>query len=200
MQKIAITTKHELNEGKKVLEHLVDCLLSFGKEVLLDDNALENWNGQNLEEYDYKKHIDLLIILGGDGTVIRAVRQMQDFSVPMFGVNMGRLGFLVGTAPENIENACSLLWNNKFTLDERVLLFVEIIRNGEVIHDFIALNEVVVGQSSVARLVELSVLVNDELVADFRSDGLIIATPKDQQHILYQQEDQFYIQKWKHLY
>ena len=177
MNKIAITTKHELNGGVKTLAKLVECLLSAGKEVLLDSNAQKNWQGEPMEEYDYEKKVDLLMVLGGDGTVIRAVRNMKDFSVPMFGINMGRLGFLVGTAPENINSACQMLWETKFTLDKRMLLHTEIIRDGKVLETFVSLNEMVVGQSSVARLVELSVKVNDELIADFRSDGLIVATP-----------------------
>lgn len=178
MQTIAITTRHKLYK-KEVLFTLIKTIQKAGKKILLDKNALRNYSGakDDFEEYDFIKKVDLLFVLGGDGTVLRAVRHLSDLSTPMFGINAGHLGFLSEVQAENLQEVCLFLWNKQYTEDYRMLINIDIYRKGLLYKNFYALNEIVINQSALARLVELPTYVNDEPVAIYRADGLIIATP-----------------------
>lgn len=178
MKKIAITTKHDLVEDKQVLVDLLTCLSAANKEIFLDENAERNLEKNKIpyQKYDFRKKVDLLIVVGGDGTVLRAIRALEDLKTPIFGINMGRLGFLVGTPPAKMKSALASLWKDKFTVDWRMMLKVEIVRQKKVFKTFRALNEVSISQT-VSRMIELSAAIDGYNIATFRADGFIIATP-----------------------
>lgn len=178
MKNIAITTKHDLKD-KEVLVELIKWLRKSGKKIFLDDNAQRNYgdNHEKIGKYSFKEDVDLLFVLGGDGTVLRAVRSLQNLTTPIFGINAGHLGFLSEVQPDNLEKICLHLWNGEYTQDLRMMINIAIFREGKLVYDFRALNELVVNQSGVARIVELPTYVNDEPVAIYRADGLIVATP-----------------------
>ncbi len=179
MKKIAITTKHDLRKDREVLPKIIKFLQKKEKTVLIDKNCEINLlkTIEGCGEYDFKEKIDLLIVVGGDGTALRAVRALEDLKTPLLGINTGTLGFLSEVGPDEFENACEQIWQGEFTVDSRMLLAVEIVRRGKVVHSFRALNEVVIDQKNVSRLIELSTYVDDAMIAKFRADGFIVATP-----------------------
>ena len=120
---------------------------------------------------------DLAVVLGGDGTMLRASRLVADHRRPVLGINLGQLGFLTGFAPAEARAALQDALDGKLQVSERMRLAVRFVRaNGESV-SLSALNDAVIHQGAMARLVELIAHVDSELVAAYRSDGLIVATP-----------------------
>ncbi len=180
MQKIAVCTKIDLGKKKQILVDVINFLTKQNKEIFLTKTAIKNlpeYHNLNYEIYDFIKKVDLIITIGGDGTALSASKKLLDLSIPIFGINAGRLGFLAEIQPENFENTCSNLWKGNFVIDERMLLSIKVIRKSKIIQSFRALNEVVITQDSIAKIVELPTMINDIPIANFRADGLIIATP-----------------------
>lgn len=179
MKKIAITTKHNLENDKGVVPKIIEFLQSRGKTVLLDKNCQANLSKpvKNCGIYDFKEPVDLVLVIGGDGTMLRAVRALEDLKTPIFGINTGTLGFLSEVPPKDLKNAYDQIEKGDFTVDSRMLLTVEVISKGKPVQSFRALNEVVIGQNYVSRLIELSTFVDNDLIAKFRADGFIVATP-----------------------
>ena len=179
MQKIAITTKKEISQ-KDVLQELVQMLQEQQKEILLTEKAKANFPGKNVdrfETFDFSQAVDLIFVLGGDGTVLRCVRNLRDFSTPIFGINAGHLGFLSEIQPTDLHGIFNCLCVERFTTDRRMLLGIEIFNNGKLLKQMHALNEIVVGQGGVSRLIELPVTIDSMPIVNFRADGLIISTP-----------------------
>ena len=122
--------------------------------------------------------IDALLTLGGDGTLLRGARLIASHQVPILGVNMGRLGFLTCCGPDQLAEALGYLARKEFKVESRMGLVATIDRaSGAVRESWIALNDVVVHKGGVARIAFLKVGVNDEPVATYSADGVVISTP-----------------------
>lgn len=120
---------------------------------------------------------DLIIVVGGDGTFLGAARDLAQYGVPMLGVNRGRLGFLTDVMPQEMEQRVSEVINGEFQLEQRFLLNVQVVRNGEVVEENCAFNDVVLHQGQSIRMIEFDLLVDGQFVYNQRSDGLIVSTP-----------------------
>jgi NAD+ kinase len=147
--------------------------------VFLDQNARKNLSEEvkNCQNFEFDNSVDLLVVVGGDGTVLRATRYMKDLNVPLLGINVGRLGFLAEIKTEHFDNTCQLIWEGQFTKDPRMLLKVELVRDGEVVLTHRALNEFTIGLSEVSRIIELDISVDSYPVSHVLADGFIVATP-----------------------
>jgi NAD+ kinase len=120
---------------------------------------------------------DLVIVVGGDGTLLNAARSLVDARVPILGVNRGRLGFLTDVLPEEIPGRLEEVLSGRYREDERSLLGAELIRSGRTIEQAVALNDVVVHKRDLARMIEIDTFLNGQFLNAYRADGLIIATP-----------------------
>ena len=120
---------------------------------------------------------DLAIVIGGDGTMLRAARHLACLGVPLVGVNQGRLGFMTDIPRSGILASIDDLLGGKFTPDERMLLSAEVVRAGQSIASSLALNEVVVDKGAIGRLIEFELFIDGEFIYNLRSDGLIASTP-----------------------
>ncbi len=120
---------------------------------------------------------DLIIVLGGDGSLLGAVRILARHNVPVLGINRGTLGFLTDILPEEIETRVGAVLNGEYTEEKRFLLSAQVRRGGELIGRAEALNDVVVNSGTSAQMIEFDLFVDDEYVYRQRSDGLIISTP-----------------------
>lgn len=120
---------------------------------------------------------DLAIVLGGDGTMLNAARQLARFGVPLVGINQGRLGFMTDIACSDMMAVLDDLLAGRFTPESRLLLEVEIFRNGQKLGTNLALNEVVIDKGAIGRLIELQLFIEGEFVFNLRADGLIVSTP-----------------------
>ena len=121
-------------------------------------------------------HSDLLLVFGGDGTILRAVRESNGCQTPILGINVGRLGFLNAVAASNLPQALQKIWDNDFTIERRPLLTATGRCQGKTIHST-ALNDIVISHGAVSRVIELEVSVNGEALTQYRGDGLIVSSP-----------------------
>ena len=119
---------------------------------------------------------DLVIVAGGDGTLLSVGRSLHT-DVPILGVNMGRLGFLTEVARTDLYPVLEDVFAGRYEVEERSMLDVELQRESGRSHSFRVLNDAVIGKSALARIIELTLEVDDHLVARYRADGLIVATP-----------------------
>ena len=162
------------------LTALATFLRRRGLRVLLDEDSTNHLPAQGWEVVNRRtigRQCDLAIVVGGDGTLLHAARMLVDFQVPLIGVNLGRLGFLVDVSPEEIGAELEDILNGKYREEQRSLLHAEIIRNGQSITQADALNDVVVHKRDVARMIEISAYLDGKFISDYRADGLIISTP-----------------------
>lgn len=120
---------------------------------------------------------DLIIVVGGDGTLLAAARDMARFEKPILGVNRGRLGFLTDIMPEDLEQAVGAVLGGDYMLEHRFLLSAEVERDGEVVERATALNDVVLHPGESIRMIEFDLHVDRQFVYRQRSDGLIVSTP-----------------------
>jgi NAD+ kinase len=130
-----------------------------------------------MEHAELVRAVDLLVVLGGDGTMIATARTVGDSETPVLGVNFGTLGYLTEFTVEEMLPALEAIQAGDYTLDRRLMLAAEVFRAGErLMHDRV-LNDVVISKSALARIIEIEAWVDKKFVNCFRADGLIISTP-----------------------
>jgi NAD+ kinase len=147
---------------------------------LLQGRGLSVWQGSADDEVELRRaasQLDLLITLGGDGTIVRAVRALAVAGVPVLGVNLGRLGFLAEIEPAQIPQAISALLAGQYTVEERMMLHGELYREALMINSAEAINDLVMARGSGSRTVRISVDVDDHYVMTQTADGMIVSTP-----------------------
>jgi NAD+ kinase len=120
--------------------------------------------------------VDLLLVFGGDGTMLGVAREIAGSPTPILGVNIGGLGFLTGVPSDDLPRALNCVWNGEFRFESRDLLEATGIGNGDKIRET-ALNDIVVSRGAVSRLIALDVSVDGEPITRYRCDGLIISSP-----------------------
>jgi NAD+ kinase len=122
---------------------------------------------------------DALVVLGGDGTFLRAVRAIAEVDVPILGVNLGKVGFLSKAEGGELDAVLEKIIAGRFTIDERMAIEGRILRDGRAIHDtrHVALNDIVVARGALARVCRLDVAIDDTHLATFIADGLVISSP-----------------------
>ncbi|NCA69962.1 MAG: NAD(+) kinase [Sphingobacteriia bacterium] len=126
---------------------------------------------------DLGKRCDLVIVIGGDGTLLHAARLMAEHGVPLVGINLGRLGFLVDVSPHLLEEVLDPILDGDYESDRRAMLAVRVLAEGALERCDSALNDIVIHKWNTARMIELETHIDGSLVSVHRSDGLIIATP-----------------------
>jgi NAD+ kinase len=121
--------------------------------------------------------LDILVVVGGDGTLLSVLRQAGEKEIPILGVNLGGLGFLTEITQEELFPVLENVLQGKFRTHDRVTLLASVIRRGEQVAAFRALNDAVINKGALARIITLKTRINGEYVATFRADGLILSTP-----------------------
>jgi NAD+ kinase len=166
-----------LQEMQMELVRLAKHLASKNIQVLLETNTAEHaklsgFSTVNLQDIN---QVDLVIVMGGDGTMLSIARMLLHTKVPLVGINRGRLGFLTDLRTEDMLDEMDEILDGKYQVESRMLLDAEVLRDGEVIHKNVALNDVVI--KSALRLIELEVQINQQFVSRQRADGLILSSP-----------------------
>ncbi|PKM50032.1 MAG: NAD(+) kinase [Firmicutes bacterium HGW-Firmicutes-7] len=136
----------------------------------------------DLPQFICNKHEALLkancaIVLGGDGTILHAARDLAAYNLPILGVNLGHLGFLAEVDAMDIFSTLNDLCSSRYTIEDRMMLHTTVEENNHVKRIGLALNDVVVSRASISRMLGYSVFVNDELVNHYYADGIIVSTP-----------------------
>ena len=169
------------HEGSvETLRSLLDLLHRRGLEALIEPRLAKlcaDCNAREAGRDEIGATCDLVIVVGGDGSMLSAARTMAKHSTPLLGVNRGRLGFLTDISPDDIDIKVSEVLDGQYESEQRFLLDVAVERDGEVIGRADALNDVVVNSGTSAQMIEFDLHINDVFVYRQRADGLIISTP-----------------------
>lgn len=182
--KIAIYGQADRTESLQFIVNLIHSLTQKSFEVSVVKSIYKLIKHEFAIEYNtfsktqsLHKDTKFMISVGGDGTMLRAAGIIQGSNIPIIGINAGRMGFLANVHIEEMDAALDLLKNNKFTLDKRTLLQVNLLVQGKEKNLGYALNEVTVGRKNLASMITINTYLNDEFLNTYWADGLIIATP-----------------------
>jgi len=143
-------------------------------------NAIDAFSDRNYRYTDPKfipEDVECVIVLGGDGTLIQAARDMADRRIPLTGINLGTLGYLTETDREGIIPMLDCLIKNEFEIEERMMISGKIHRNGIIVKEDMALNDIVISRNGVAGVLRFKISVNGEFLNLYTADGIIYATP-----------------------
>lgn len=164
----------------ETLNNLATFLKEKSYDVIVDDNTANTCNVRgipSMSRQEMGERCDLVIAMGGDGTLLSAARSLAKYGVPMVGINLGTLGFLTDIPSTQTQEKLSEILDGHYVEEERLLLQVIIRRDGEDINESIAFNDVVVHKWEEARMLEFETEIDRGYVNKQKSDGLIIATP-----------------------
>lgn len=177
--RIGVIAREDRSDAPDVLRELVRWLRRRGCQVVLDPEtgALVADGARIVERAVLPGEVDLIVVLGGDGTLLAAARLVGGRDVPILGVNLGHLGFLTATALEALYPTLEAVLRGEYTAEERIMLAASLSRDGEILADYLALNDVVIAKGALGRLIDLEVSADGQLMTAYRADGLIIATP-----------------------
>ena len=147
--------------------------------VYIGDTTADNITGTRIEDSGLPvgETIDLAVVVGGDGTMLHVARSLASYALPMIGINLGRLGFLTDLSADRMHEGLDELLRGEFTVDERIMLQVQISNGRDNLNESIALNDVTLSKGNTGRMIEFETHVNSEPVGRTRGDGVIISTP-----------------------
>ena len=176
LNSIALTGLSINKNHEEIIHSIVDILIREKREIFIEDILVKPFKKLNRFSSSRKeilKNCDLIISIGGDGSIINTAKKYGIKGIPILGVNLGRLGFLTDIAPENINKGLESILNGKFSIDKRFFLTTKL--NKTVLEEK-ALNEVVLHSGAVAKMIEFDVFIDNDFVYKQRADGLIIFT------------------------
>lgn len=179
MKKIGIIAK-PIRTGpvKKVLERLLPWLKEQGKEIVMDsDTAAMAGLTSSPKKSEVPSLVDMIIVLGGDGTLLSVSRLVEGRDVPILGINLGSLGFLTEIGTDDMFTMLIRVFKDEFVIDERLMLTVGIRRQGEIITRYTLQNDVVISKGTLPRMINMEILINKQFVTSLQGDGVIVATP-----------------------
>lgn len=164
----------------ETLQTLAGYLQQIGTGIRLDEGIaglLGDSDHPVLTRTELASTCDLAIIVGGDGTLLNAARSLAEADTAVLGVNLGRLGFLVDVSPDEMTHQLDRIMAGNFSQEDRSLLHAAVSRDGQVLSESTALNDVIVHKRDIARMIELDTWIDGHFLNTNRSDGLIVATP-----------------------
>jgi NAD+ kinase len=179
MLQAAIISKPQKPELAGILADLTQWLTEHDYHYLLDPDSAAYLNDPNpIERSDLHRHEpNIVIVLGGDGTLLAAARAFAHTITPILSVNLGSLGFLTETPLSELYSTLEAWCDNCAAIEVRSMMHAALVRNGKTIHRWDALNDVVVAKGTIARMGDFSIEIDNQFVATFRADGVIVATP-----------------------
>jgi len=184
IERIGIVLKPHQPEALKTICELAVWLAERDIKMVggpqIERERIEHQTGCSVEEVDPEKlagEVDLMLVLGGDGTMIGTARMIGDREIPVLGVNYGGLGYLTEFRIEELFSALEAILAGNYRLDRRVMLSVQLRRDDNPQMTNRVLNDVVINKSALARIIEIEAYLNGQFVNAFRADGLIISTP-----------------------
>ncbi|MCP1727000.1 NAD+ kinase [Natronospira proteinivora] len=178
-QRVGLIAKSGDERVIRVLKELAGLLDGLGMEAVLDKRlaeALPNWQSQISDAEVMAENVDLIIVVGGDGTLLNAARLLAPRPVPLAGINLGRLGFLTDMAADRAVEEMTAVLQGRYTRDHRHMLHARIREGDSVVAEDLALNDVVIQKADGGRMIEFETWVDDRFVSLHRADGMIAAT------------------------
>jgi NAD+ kinase len=176
MNRIHIVCKRKKEDARAVAREII-ARSGHTTEILLNEEAaLELGYEKAFELEQVGEGAGLIIVLGGDGTLLSVARQLKGREVPILGVNLGGLGFLTETSLEELPEMLASVMQGRYRVSRRTMLSVTVKRNGELVFDLSVLNDAVITKDALARIIDIETFVNDEYLTTYRADGLILST------------------------
>lgn len=171
MRKVVVAINPSKDKDESILKYVLEELKN-----IFSDIEITVVNSFNVLSNEATNSAELLIVLGGDGTILGVARDINErLDIPMFGINIGNLGFLSSVEIKDLKDALIRMKNKRYNIQERIMLTCSI-ENKEYSR-LRALNDIVITKGSISRMLELEVYVDEKLYCDFKGDGLIISTP-----------------------
>ncbi len=178
MKRIGVVVNLDKPVSRPVLRRLTERARNQQLElVTIPQVAAELPEATIVSEAELAAHVDIVVALGGDGTMLHAVRMLNGGQAPVLGVNLGSLGFMTSVTEEAFEHALDVVVAGRYKIYERTLLQCRVERQGEEVAEYVALNDVVAGWGSSSRAMTLRLAIDGEEVAQYLCDGLIVSTP-----------------------
>lgn len=176
---IGLVAKHGDPRVQDALQRLIDYLLKRGLQVRLDRNSAAVLPQHRLPEANTLQlgECDLIITVGGDGTLLQAARRLVEHDTHILGINLGRLGFLTDISPLELESRLDKIFAGDFKQEARFLLRAEVFREDVSLGEAVALNDVVLHKWNMAHMVSFNTTINGYFLSSQRSDGVIVSTP-----------------------
>jgi NAD+ kinase len=175
----AIISRPARSEVARTVPELLAWLHAHGYEVIVDPETAKYSNGE--EEVSRSqmssRSLDLVVVLGGDGTLLSAARATATIDVPLLGVNLGSLGFLTDVPLSSLFSMLEAITKNEAAVEQRSLMQCDLLRGEEVLGSYLVFNDAVVNKTAIARLNNYDLFVDKMFVSSYRADGMIVATP-----------------------
>lgn len=185
--KIAIFGQYYQNDTRPIIRDIFVFFNANNVELVIEENFLKILYQEEIIKKEYKtfsshtdldSSFDILVSIGGDGTILRAATFVRDSGIPILGVNAGRLGFLAKVQKENIATFLQIVLEKKYTISERTLLSLDCSPKNPEIKDLnFAMNEITVSRKDTTSMITIETYLNDEYLNSYWADGLIISTP-----------------------
>lgn len=177
MKRIGIICKKGWIEAPELLRKFTQWLKDKEHEVILEHQSALSLGETGISRDQISSLADLIIVFGGDGTMLGVARLASIKNIPILGVNIGGLGFITEINKDEIFEAVESVLSGQYSVEERIMLTADIYRNGKKLSDFLVLNDVVINKGALARIIELETYVNHNYLTTFKADGLIISSP-----------------------
>ncbi|MBP8625363.1 MAG: NAD(+)/NADH kinase [Syntrophorhabdales bacterium] len=177
IHRIHIVCKRKKDDAIKIAGNIINL---YGKDmdIYLDEESARFLNFEKGVELEHVgEGADLIIVLGGDGTMLAVARQLKGRDVPILGVNLGGLGFLTEISVEEMPIMLEKIVSGQYKLSTRMMLDVCVIREGNRVFEFSVLNDAVITKDALARIIDIEVYVNSVYLTTYKADGLIFSTP-----------------------
>ncbi|MDQ0337718.1 NAD+ kinase [Caldalkalibacillus uzonensis] len=172
-----------INRGKPkaliVARELIPHLEKRGIRVCLEQRVAAYLDRQDLSVpyHDFDKHADILFVFGGDGTILGIARDFAPYDLPILGINLGNLGFLSEAEPDDLPEVVDALLEGRYETEDRMMLQADLIRNGEKIETWHALNDIGIAKGSYSRMITCKIFMQNKVMNTLFGDGLIISSP-----------------------
>lgn len=178
MKNIGITVNSGKDTDYRHTKQLIEILYGLGCTPLVTDEIYKNTNcGSVCTEAELYQSADLMLVLGGDGTILRCARHAACYGLPLLGINFGTLGYLADVDRTDSQKAVEAVLDGNYIIEERMLLEARHIHNYKECGKYLALNEVYVSNAMSLHLADLEMSINNAFINVFRADGIIVATP-----------------------
>lgn len=180
--RIGIICKPNGDEVTNTLKQVCTFLQKRNHKIILDTVSMQRLEGVKFNcdvatEQTIGSLCDLLIVIGGDGSLLKAARAIVNQQTPILGINSGNLGFLADVNPQDLSSTLAQMLDGEYYSEQRTMLSTTIVKNKVSSNGYLALNDIVLHHGDIARLIEFQLFINDHFVVDQRADGMIVSTP-----------------------
>jgi NAD+ kinase len=174
---VGIMAKPGIPQASAIMRNLIEWLHARGVQARLDHEAARYLGEQGMPRVEVPQGAELVVVLGGDGTLLSAARAVGGREIPIFAVNLGGLGFLTTITLDQLYPELERALNGEQRTIPRRMLHGDLVRAGKTVKSYEALNDVVIAKTEIARMIEVEAYVDSQYLSNYKADGLIVATP-----------------------